>query len=122
MSHVSECLDRLKPWDDSDFEEEEEEYDSKVEARHRVAFMIGIRISCVEWFNMEYLKQEPFVKHKGKNNKPVRDLLKLELKHRDAWGTKNDKVEDLINRLKNKLLNNTENLHVQKHFVLNLRG
>ena len=85
MSHVSECLNRLKPWDDSDFEEEEEEeYDSKMEARHRVAFMIGIRMSCVEGFNMEYLQQEPFVKYKGKNNKPARDLLKLELKNRDA--------------------------------------
>ena len=45
----------------------------------------------------------------------MRDLLKLELKCRNTRGTKNDKIGYLINKLKNKPLNNIENVHVQNH-------
>ena len=48
------------------------ENDSKVEAKNRVAFMLGVGSLVFDAFMMESYQEESFKSYKGKKNKPTR--------------------------------------------------
>ena len=48
------------------------ENDTDVEAKHRVAFLLGVGLSVIDSFSIDCFQEDPFKSYKGKKNKPTR--------------------------------------------------
>ena len=48
------------------------ENDTNVEAKHRVAFLLGVGSSVIDGFSIDSFQEELFKSYKGENNKPTR--------------------------------------------------
>ena len=93
------------------------ENDEKIEAKHRVSFMLGVGLSVVLGFSMDLFQQEPFKSYKGKKNKPTRELLKKELTRHGVKGVKDKKLEELVLLLKEHPLSSIKEKYVEEYIT-----